>query len=246
MKRILKYIAIGGSIALGAIGQACAQQSSSLQFETTEYNFGTISEDTTAVYGTMHFTNRSDKDLVIARVLTSCSCVEAQLADSIVKAGATSSIHFSFKPLNFPGHINKEIYIYTDQAANTNTETLYLTGFVTPTTNPLNEFRYSFGTLYTKQKQIRFRGVEEPQVERISCYNHSDQPLSLSVAPEALPQGITFGTHPQVIPPHAKAEMVFSFNPQEWKKGSQTSFSLPLQGAMMSEGQQPIIQINIE
>ncbi len=246
MKRILKYIAIGGSIALGAIGQACAQQSSSLQFETTEYNFGTISEDTTAVYGTMHFTNRSDKDLVIARVLTSCSCVEAQLADSIVKAGATSSIHFSFKPLNFPGHINKEIYIYTDQAANTNTETLYLTGFVTPTTNPLNEFRYSFGTFYAKQKQIRFRGVDQPQVERITCYNHSDQSLSLSVAPGVLPQGIIFSTNPEVIPPHAKAEMVFSFDPNVWKAGSQTSFSLPIQGADTSQGQQPIIQINIE
>ena len=246
MRKIFKYIALGCSIAFLAIGQAFAQQENSLSFETNNYSFGTISEDTTIVYGHLDFVNQGNENLIITHLIGSCSCVEAQVADSIVKPGQKSSINFSFKPLNYPGQIDKQIFIYTNKDDNASTETIFMTGFVTPTTNPINEFRFSFGNLYVKQKLVRFRSEEGQQIERISCYNNSDTVMSLSVATDNLPQGIQFRTEPEQIQPHSKAELIFSFDPTLWKNNGEKSFALTLKGVEIDDNKQPIIQIKIE
>ena len=143
MKRVLRNIAIGCSIVFATIELACAQSTSSHLKDKFVYNFGTISEDTTIVYGHLDYTNTCNDNLIITRLIPSCSCVEAQATDTVIKPGQKCRINFSFKPLNYPGHIDKQIYIYTNQDQNTSTETLYLTGVVTPTTNPIHEYRFS-------------------------------------------------------------------------------------------------------
>ena len=233
------------SVALAAIGQASAQENP-FAFETTEYSFGTISEDTAQVSGHLDYTNRSSKDLIITRVLTSCSCVSAHATDSIVKPGQTSSIEFSFKPLNFPGNIDKQVFIYSSEDDIQSTETIFLTGIVTPTTNPLNEYRYSFGDLYVKQKQVRFGDSGNKQVERINCYNNTDEILSLSVDPTILPQGVTFRTEPEQIPPRTKGELVFSFDPEKAQTEDRISVALPLRGMEGDKENQPNIHIILE
>ena len=194
MKRILQYIAMGCSMILCVVEPAFAQQTYALQLETATYSCGTISEDDGPVSGQVELINRGNEAITITEVLVSCSCVSAQVTDSLVQPGAKSTLQFSFNPLNYPGNIDKQIVIYTSEVQETITETLFLTGYVTPTTDPTREFRFAMGPLLVKQKQIKFSDVTQRQIERISCFNNSSQSMTLTAADGSLPRGVTFHT----------------------------------------------------
>lgn len=229
MSNCFKYLIIIHSIAFLAIEWTNAQSISSLKFKTESYDLGVISEDTNLVNGRVSFTNIGTENIDIHHIYTSCSCVEAYVLDSVIPPGISSELFFSFKPKNFPGQIDKQIFVdFNDNTKHH--QVLYLTGNVTPSTNPTHNYRYSLGDLWVKQKQVIFRGVETMQVEKIKCYNNSNISMQLSMTELDTINGISFHSDPAIIAPHSSAQLIFKLNPSEWTHTNERIMNFSLQG----------------
>ena len=102
-----------------------------IKFDTTTVNFGTINEGD--VFETdFKFTNTGDADLVITSARGSCGCTVPEWPREAIAPGKTSQIHVKFNSRGKKNNQTKTVTLQTN--ASPTPITLYLKGFVTPTT----------------------------------------------------------------------------------------------------------------
>lgn len=91
---------------------AKAQRASEF-FDTLQHNFGVLHQHDSAVHY-FHFTNKSQTDLVIEDVKTTCSCTASEYPQKPVKPGEKAYIKISFDPTDKEGHYAKGVNIMTN------------------------------------------------------------------------------------------------------------------------------------
>lgn len=99
-----------------------------LDFDTMEYDFGTIVEGD-IVDGVFKVTNKGKADLVISSVQPSCGCTTPDWTKEPIKPGDVGEIRFSFNSNGRVGVQNKSITVTSN--AEKVTETIRLKGTVT-------------------------------------------------------------------------------------------------------------------
>jgi hypothetical protein len=99
-----------------------------LEFDTMEYDFGTIVEGE-IVDGVFNVTNKGKVDLVITAVQPSCGCTTPDWTKDPIKPGEKGEIKFSFNSNGRVGKQHKSITITSN--AEKVKETIRLTGTVT-------------------------------------------------------------------------------------------------------------------
>jgi len=130
MKRLFTYLLLIIAATLGAR----AADGDILKFETTKYDFGTISDDHAPVVYEYRFTNTSDEAVAVLSVSTGCGCTRPEYPLKPVAPGKTAVIKITFLPAGQRGNINKDIKVrYRGaKARNSKRTTLRLNGYVTP------------------------------------------------------------------------------------------------------------------
>lgn len=81
-----------------------------IEFDTTEYDFGTI-EEGTIIDGSFKVTNKGKVDLIISHVQPSCGCTTPDWTKDPIKPGETGEIKFSFNSNGRVGKQNKSITV---------------------------------------------------------------------------------------------------------------------------------------
>lgn len=88
-----------------------AAKPAALEFESREYDFGTISESHDPVSHEYRFVNTLDEPVAVLSVSTGCGCTRPQYPIEPVKAGGKGVIKITFLPRGQRGEISKTIRV---------------------------------------------------------------------------------------------------------------------------------------
>lgn len=118
---MLTLTACGGDQATDASQTATTQESAAqgplagMEFEKTEYDFGTITEGD-VVEHVFTFTNTGEAPLIIEDTKVQCGCTVPEVPKAPIKPGETGQIRVKFNSANKRGEMVKPVTIF----ANTN------------------------------------------------------------------------------------------------------------------------------
>lgn len=118
MKKLLLAITLLGTFLSGQ-----AQQTTVVQFDKTEHNFGAIKEVNGPVTCEFTFRNMGQEPFIISSVEASCGCTTPSYSKDPVKPGKYGFIKAIYDPKNTEGDFNKLITV----VGNTNQGPFYLT-----------------------------------------------------------------------------------------------------------------------
>lgn len=183
-----------------------------MEFDAIVLDAGTIAEDAAPPVYEFTWTNRGERPVTVLKVSTSCSCLVPEYSRTPVAPGDKSSLKVTYHPKGRPGDFSRRILVYTDRSGSMPAVLLRLEGTVTPAAVPVWSFHHQMGSLYLKQKEVRFSG-EGRAVERISCLNAGDRPLTIGAETALLPPYLAFRCEPETIPPGGRGELVVTFDP---------------------------------
>ena len=140
-KRIVRWL-LCAAVSLLCGGAAWAQNSTStLVFDTCEWDFGTFREEEGKVSHTFTFTNTGRYPVVIEQVKADCGCTAVNYDRAPVRPGGTGTIEVVFDPDRFAGRFTKGVTVFSDGGRNRNL--LKVTGTVIGRPLTLEE-RYPF------------------------------------------------------------------------------------------------------
>ena len=101
-----------------------------IQFDKSEYNFGSFPETSLVQKCTFTFTNSGDKQLVINQAIASCGCTVPSYPKAPIKPGQKGTIEVTYNgKTKFTGHFKKAITIYTNGVPETTR--IYIEGTMT-------------------------------------------------------------------------------------------------------------------
>ncbi len=101
-----------------------------IQFDKSEYNFGSFPETSPVQKCTFTFTNSGDKPLVINQAIASCGCTVPSYPKAPIKPGQKGTIEVTYNgKTKFTGHFKKAITIYTNGVPETTR--IYIEGTMT-------------------------------------------------------------------------------------------------------------------
>ena len=200
----------------------------------TTLSFDTISEDAGKWERVVEWRNEGDKSLVVTRVTTSCSCLQAVAAKGEVKSGGKSSVKLTYYPKGHPGDVMQRVFIYTNLSSSTPSAVLTLSGKVTPSSDHSGDYPRSRGDLLLRRDTIILEG-DKPQTERIACLNDGSRVMRLEVD-DFSSKGLKICTEPEVLAPGEAGDLVISYTPEIdgkkplWLKLYIKGLALPLRG----------------
>lgn len=102
-----------------------------LKCDTTEINFGTITELDAPVALSYSLTNVSPVEVEITQLRAGCGCTAAKASKQHVGVGETVAVSVTFNPYNKVGKVNERIYLFTDTNPKLPTAILRVVGVVT-------------------------------------------------------------------------------------------------------------------
>lgn len=116
---------------LNATGQTA------LQFGRTEWDFGSIREESGPVAHSFEATNRGEHPEVILDVSSSCGCTKPEFTRRPVRPGETTTVTVRFNPAGQSGTIDRMLVVYG--SSNQVIERLRITGRVEPRARTIEE-----------------------------------------------------------------------------------------------------------
>ncbi|MBO4564773.1 MAG: DUF1573 domain-containing protein [Bacteroidaceae bacterium] len=180
-------------------------------FDTYEWNFGKINEVDGIVSHTFMLTNKGKHDLLITKVVPSCSCVMVDYPRNPIKPGHTEGITISFLPSGAIGPVFRTIEVFN--ADNVCFGTLEISADVTPADRSIQE-RYHHtlaGFLYASQVKIPFGYIYhgEQQTKTVYIANTSDQVMKIERQAVKGPLQVTY---PSVLEPGEEREVLLTYS----------------------------------
>lgn len=146
---------IGIFIVLLFIAQLGFAQTKALEFDSTQFNFGTIAQGEAANH-TFVFINNSKVDVQIDEVKTTCSCTASDWPQGVIKPGEKGSIEVQFDTEDKLGEYAKGINVYYKVGNKTDLEEVNLLIFI------------------KVDPAVVKKTVEEKPVEKSKPHNHDD------------------------------------------------------------------------
>lgn len=107
MKKIIVLV-----LSFFAFQSAQAQRASEF-FDTLQHNFGVLHQHDSAVHY-FHFVNKSQTDLIIEDVKSTCSCTASDYPKQPVKPGEKAYIKVTFDPTDKEGQYAKGVNLMTN------------------------------------------------------------------------------------------------------------------------------------
>lgn len=101
------------------------EESASISFDKTEYDFGKIAQLSGIVNTTFQITNKGPSDLKITSISTSCGCTTAKLEELIIPPGKSSILTVFFDPNLHEepeGRFSRTVFLETNDPTNPETE----------------------------------------------------------------------------------------------------------------------------
>jgi hypothetical protein len=91
-----------------------ADNAKSLCFDRIAWDAGVMNESDAPKDFAFGFVNKGTKDLLVRKMVTTCSCVQAQCDKSVVKAGERAVITLKYTPAGHVGGFVRRVFVYTD------------------------------------------------------------------------------------------------------------------------------------
>lgn len=206
-----------------------------MQFQGgTTLSFGTVAEDAGKWERAVEWHNQGDKSLVVTRITTSCSCLQAVAAKGEVKSGGKSSLKLTYYPKGHPGDVMQRVFIYTNLSSSTPSAVITLKGKVTPSSDHSGDYPRSRGNLLLRRDTVVIAG-DKPQTERIACLNNGSRAMRLETD-DFSSKGLKLRTEPAVLAPGKEGDLVITYTPEAdgkkplWLKLYIKGLELPLRG----------------
>lgn len=197
-------------ILLLVVMVAQAQQKVDLQFDETEFDFGTIREEGGSVSHNFRFVNTGSAPFTVQRVTASCGCTTPEWTHTAVQPQDSGVIRVTFDPTDRPGRFQKGVRVVIAGESGTITETLDIFGQVVPRAETLeNQYPYHFGALYFRAATVAFDTINKgATVERtLEAVNVSDEPVQFALL---LPNYIKSDA-PAAIAPNDRLAITFRY-----------------------------------
>lgn len=178
MLRIRLITLLAAIVSMLGLPFAASAQKGSLRFESTLWDFGTISESGGSVMHTFSFRNHGTSTIRLDRVSVSCSCVKVYMGETSFGPGESGELSVTFSPDGLSGNQQKTVTIFTDGPK----YTLDIRGNIVNQTvddgysvNLGNGLRartmdIDFGVIYSGERFLR----------ALSLWNTSDKPVDVS------------------------------------------------------------------
>jgi hypothetical protein len=167
----------------------CAMQSHAqpqIQFETVEYDYGTIKEEDGPQKGVFVFTNNGNEPLRIVSVRASCGCTASNYTREEVAPGAKGMVEATYNPANRPGRFAKSLSVTTNDPQNS-TVGLIIKGDVTPKPKTkADNYPSKIGNLRFKTNHVALQQITNKEVrsDTLKVYNEGKQPITINTVKE--------------------------------------------------------------
>lgn len=183
-----------------------------LQFETPEWDFGTILETDGRVSHTFTGRNVGNAPIVILDVATTCGCTVPAFSKQPILPGQETSIMVTYDPANRPGIFNKELWVYSSERKRI--ATLRIRGDVTPRVKSVEElYPIDAGNgLGLTSTLCAFAYLYPGQAKQsaIGCANLSQHTIRLELRSEA-ESGLLRLKYPRQLEPGQRAQIDISY-----------------------------------
>ena len=196
-------------------------------------SFGTISEDAGKWEKVLEWRNGGEETLVVTRVTTTCSCLQAVADKGAVKRGGKSAIRLAYYPKGHPGKVEQRVFIYTNLSSSKPTAIVTLKGVVTPSADHSADYPYHRGELRLRRDTLHLMG-DRSQTERIACLNSGNRAMRLVADSMLSSRGLTLCTEPEVLPAGGEGDLLVTYTPEKdakrplWLKLYIKGLALPL------------------
>lgn len=202
--------------------------SQSLEFESKELTLPPLSEDSEPVTVVFPVKNVSNQTIYLTRVASSCSCLEPEQFDGVLKLGPgeSAAIRAVYKPEGHPGKFSRKLSVYTAASEDTPAAVLTVNADVAWSSDPQTEFPVRCGNLLLARGEVTLSGGEEllagkeellagktwsagkTEIVSIRCYNASSKAMRLSAQTDFVPFPVVMHCEPQVIPSGERGRIV--------------------------------------
>ena len=179
-----------------------------------KHSFGTISEDAGKWEKSLVWFNVSDQTLVVTRVTTTCSCLQAVADKGAVGQGGKSTIRIAYYPKGHPGKVEQRLFVYTNLSSSKPTAVVTLKGEVTPSADHSTDYPYHRGELRLRRDSLHLKG-DRVQTERIACLNSGKRAMRLTVDTLLSSRGLSLRTEPEVLPAGGEGDLVITYKPDK-------------------------------
>jgi len=150
-----------------------------ISFDALTHDFGTIYEEKGTVSTTFSFKNKSNKLLVIERIVPACGCSNTHISSRNLAASESGNIVVEFDPSERPGNFDKSIYVYS----NDSTVRLSIQGKVIPSKQTIAKmYPYRFQFSRADKNTLSFGTILHTQqsTQYVNFINDSDKPVKLT------------------------------------------------------------------
>ena len=171
-------------------------------------SFGTINEADGVWEGVIEWQNVGERQLVITRTSSSCSCLRAEVDRTPVKAGEKSSITLQYDPRNRSGRVSQRVMIYTNLSEKLPTAVLTLEGEVRPLADRRGDYPYLRGELALRRDTIMAKKGEEI---RVACMNVGTKPLRIVADSLLSGRNVVAYTEPRVLQAGEEGDLVIRY-----------------------------------
>jgi len=150
-------------------------------FDSYEWSFGSIKESNGAVSHAFLLKNQGKADLLLSKVLPSCSCVTVDYPRNPIKVGETEQVIVTFTPSGAAGRVFRTVDVF--DADNYCIGTLEISADVTPSDRNIQDrFKYTLAPqLYVSRIKVPFGYVFHGQQlsKSIVLANSGSTPIQL-------------------------------------------------------------------
>ncbi|MCQ2252095.1 MAG: DUF1573 domain-containing protein [Bacteroidales bacterium] len=190
----------------------CAQQAD-IVFSEMEYDFGDIPELGGVAQHRFVYTNTGTVPLILNSVHTSCGCTSPAWSKEPVPPSKSGFIDVTFDPRDRVGSFTKSIIVNSN--AKEQSQTLYISGNVTPRPAPLSsQYPYNMDDLRLKATTVNFGNVASSQnlSQDIEVVNPSKADIVIQPSTQDIPPYITIHAKPSVLKPGDKGKIHVEFS----------------------------------
>ena len=168
-------------------------------------SMGSIAEDSGVWKHTLSWQNVGDEPVVITRLSSSCSCLQADADRKPVGSGEKGSIALRYYPKGHIGDVNHRVTIYANLSDRVPTAVVSLNGVVKAAIDRSDDYPYYRGELLLRQDTIVASRGEEV---RVACMNGGERALTIGVDGMLSVKGPKIYTTPGILQPKQEGDLV--------------------------------------
>lgn len=189
-----------------------------LEFSDTSFNFGPVNESQGMLAHVFTFVNLGPEQFIVEDIEPSCNCVTPDYPTDTIHPGEKSEIVLYVDLINHPG-VFKHVVTVKGNASKEPIR-LYVSGYVTPSPQPLPEwdrtssFKYSSVYIQKNYKNFGTISTRELLQAEIPVYNSGKQSVTMAVDKMKLPPYIKASLLPAKIDAKQRGIIKLQFNPK--------------------------------